>query len=87
MTLESRGRMFLLTSLAMAVGSTLAGAVSVGFEPALAALIGAAVALLLGSVGARLVTLQTQRLTEVARAMAEENPGRRASVAASGEFQ
>ncbi len=87
MTLESRGRMFLLTSLAMAVGSTLAGAVSVGFEPALAALIGAAVALLLGIVGARLVTLQTQRLTEVARAMAEENPGRRASVAASGEFQ
>ena len=87
MTLESRGRMFLLTSLAMAIGSTLAAAVSVGFEPAFAALIGAALALLLGIVGARLVTLQAHRLTEVAQAMATDHPERRASVASSGEFQ
>ncbi len=35
--------MFLLTSLAMAIGSTLAAGVTVGFDPALAALIGAVV--------------------------------------------
>lgn len=87
MTLESRGRMFLLTSLAMAIGSALAGAVYVGFDPALAALMGAAVALLLGIVGARLVTLQASRLTEVAQAMAADHLERRASVASSGEFQ
>ncbi len=87
MTLESRGRMFLLTSLAMAIGSSLAGAVSFGLDPALAALLGAAVALFLGIVGARLVTLQAHRLTEVAQAMASDQPERRASVASSGEFQ
>ena len=79
--------MFLLTSLAMAIGSTLAGAVAVGFDPALAALIGAALALALGIVGARLVTLQAHRLTEVALAMAADHPERRVSAASSGEFQ
>ncbi len=79
--------MFLLTSLAMAIGSTLAAGVTVGFDPALAALIGAAMSLLLGLVGARLVTLQARRLTEVAQAMASDHPERRASVASSGEFQ
>jgi two-component system phosphate regulon sensor histidine kinase PhoR len=79
--------MFLLTSLAMAIGSTLAGGVAVGFDPALAALIGAALSLLLGIIGARLVTLQAHRLTEVAQAMAADHPERRASVASAGEFQ
>ncbi len=79
--------MFLLTSLAMAIGSTLAAASSVGLDPAIAALIGAGLALFLGIVGARLVTLQAHRLTEVAQAMASDHPERRASVAASGEFQ
>ena len=86
MTLESRGRLFLLTSVAMAIGSTLAIAVTMGFDPALAALLGAAVALLLGILGARLLTLQAKTLTEVAQLMATGDPGQRISAAASGEF-
>lgn len=87
MNLESRGRLFLLTSVAMAIGSALSAATSVGLEPALVAVAGAGLALALGTLGAHILTVQTVRLTEAARLMASGDLSRRVTPEESGEFQ
>ena len=87
MNLESRGRLFLLISVAMALGSALAAATSLGLEPTLAAVLGAVVALALGALGARTLTEQTARLTWAAKRLASGDLTARITPASSGEYQ